>query len=774
MLHSFLYLSRPKTLVMLKQLILSIITFATFQCVAQSPASFVNPFIGTNEMGHTYPGATVPFGMVQLSPETDTIQYSTGQGYIKDVYRYCAGYQYADHTIVGFSHTHFSGTGHSDLGDFLIMPTTRNVQLNPGTAMHPETGYRSRFSHDTEKASPGYYSVKLDDYDIKAELTTTTRVGIHRYTFPESKQANIILDMVAGIYNYDGKVIWSSIRVENDTLVTGYRQTRGWARERTMYFALVFSKAIRNYGCWDDDKVVYNDFYRKFNTAKDFPEMSGRKLKTYFSFDTKAGEQILVKVALSPVSTEGAIKNMETEMPDWNFDRIRLEAENLWNQELGRIAIEAPAEKKTNFYTALYHSFLSPIVFMDVDDNYRGVDHNNHHADGFTNYTTFSLWDTYRALHPLFTIIEQKRDVDMINSMLAHQQQSVHHILPIWSHYANENWCMIGYHGVSVIADAYMKGLKGFDAEKALKACVASATYAPNDGIGDYLKYGFVPADKSSNSASKTLEYAYDDYCISRMADKMGRSDIASVYKKRSDAYNLIFDSSTGFMRAKRSDATFQSPFDPFSTEKQGFIEGNAWNYSLYVPQDPMKLIALYGGNKQFVMHLDSLFDVKLDAKYLGESEDISDVGIIGNYVHGNEPSHHVPYLYVYAGMPWKTQERIHQIVSTLYRNTTDGLCGNDDCGQMSAWYIFSSLGFYPVCPGSNEYVIGSPSVDKAILNLENGKQFIIQAHNLNDKNIYIQKISLNGKPHNSFFINHEDIMKGGTLEFEMGVRPKK
>jgi len=744
------------------------------QVNGQKPASYVNPFIGTNEMGHTYPGATVPFGMVQLSPETDTIQYSIGQGYIKDVYRYCAGYQYTDKTIVGFSHTHFSGTGHSDLGDFLLMPTMGKVQLNPGTADNPESGYRSRFTHDSEKASAGYYSVLLNDYGIKAELTTSERVGFHRYAFPETNEANIILDMVSGIYNYDGKVVWSSIRVENDTLITGYRQTQGWARERTMYFAMVLSKPIRNYGCRDEAKVVYSDFYRKFNTTKDFPEMSGRKLKTFFSFDIKAGEQILVKFALSSVSTEGALKNLETEIPHWNFDQVHQEAEDAWNRELSRISIEASEEKKIIFYTALYHTFLSPTLFMDVDGSYRGLDKNIQHANGFANYTTFSLWDTYRALHPLFTLVQQKRTADMVNSMLAHQQQSVHKILPVWSHYANENWCMIGYHAVPVIADAYMKGITGFDAEKALNACIISSNYAPYDGIGDYLKYGYVPADKSSNAASKTLEYAYDDYCISRMAEKMGKSEIASQYSKRAEAYNLIFDSGTGFMRAKRSDGNFQSPFDPFSTEKQGFIEGNAWNYSLYVPQNPAKLIALHGGNKKFISHLDSLFTFKLDEKHFGESEDISAAGIIGNYVHGNEPSHHVPYLYAFAGAPWKTQERVHQIVTSLYRNETDGLCGNDDCGQMSAWYIFSSLGFYPVCPGSNEYVIGSPSVNKATLNLENGNQFTITAQNLSDKNIYIQQINLNGKPYNKFIINHEDIVKGGTLEFVMGSKPKK
>ncbi len=759
---------------MRKYFLLFIPILAVLGAKAQAPATYVNPFIGTNEMGHTYPGASVPFGMVQLSPETDTIQYSVGKGYVKDVYRYCAGYQYSDKTIVGFSHTHFSGTGHSDLGDFLLMPTTGAVQLNPGTAGNPESGYRSRFSHETESAKAGYYSVLLSDYNIKAELTATIRVGFHRYTFPQSTEANIILDLVSGIYNYDGKVVWSSIRVENDTLVTGYRQTQGWARERVVYFAMVFSKPIRNYGCRDDGKVVYNDFYRKFNTTKDFPEMSGRKLKTYFSFDTKAGEQVLIKFALSPVSTKGALQNLETEIPGWDFDQVKGLAEDAWNKELSRIVIDASDEKKIIFYTALYHAFLSPTVFMDTDGNYRGIDHADHHAEAFTNYTTFSLWDTYRALHPLFTLVQQKRTADMVNSMLAHQQQSVHHILPVWSHYANENWCMIGYHAVPVIVDAYMKGIPGFDAAAALEACISSSTYASYDGIGDYIKYGYVPADKSSNSASKTLEYAYDDYCISRMAQKMGKTEIAATYSKRAEAYNYIFDAATGFMRAKSSAGAFQSPFDPLSTEKQGFIEGNSWNYSFYIPQNPMKLIALNGGNVKFVSHLDSLFDIKLDEKHFAESEDITAAGLIGNYVHGNEPSHHVPYLYVFAGVPWKTQERIHQIVSTMYRNETDGLCGNDDCGQMSAWYVFSSLGFYPVCPGSNEYVIGAPSVDKATINLENGKQFTITAQNLSDKNIYIRQMKLNGQPLNGFILSNEDIVKGGTLEFVMGDKPKK
>jgi predicted alpha-1,2-mannosidase len=736
--------------------------------------NYVNPMIGTDDMGHTYPGATVPFGMVQLSPETDTILYSLGQGYNKDVYRYCAGYQYKDNTIVGFSHTHFSGTGHSDLGDFLIMPTTGELKLNPGTKDNPDSGYRSRFSHDKEKSSPGYYSVYLDDYKIKTELTTTTRVGFHKYTFNEASSANIILDMISGIYDYDGKVVWSSIRVENDTLITGYRQTRGWARTKYLYFAMTFSKPIKKYGYKNDEQIVYNGFYRKFNEFENFPEMAGKKVRAYFNFDMNKNESLQIKFALSAVSTEGALKNLSAEIPHWNFDQTKSEAEQMWENELSKIKVETNDEKKRIFYTALYHSFLGPTVYMDVDGCYRGLDQNIHKAENFTNYTTFSLWDTYRALHPLFTIVQQQRTGDMINSMLAHQQQSVHKILPVWSHHANENWCMIGYHSVPVIVDAYMKGIKSFNLNDALSACVMSATYGKYDGIDSYMDYGFVPMDLNSNAASKTLEYAYDDWTIYKLADIAGNNHIKDVFKKRANSFSQLFDEKIKFIRPKNSDGTWFSPFDPMSTERQGFIEGNSWNYSLYVPHDVNRLINLYGGNENFISHLDSLFNMGFDEEHFQHSEDISAAGILGGYVHGNEPSHHVPYLYNYAGAPWKTQEKVNEIVNKFYRNAVDGLCGNDDCGQMSAWYIFSVMGFYPVCPGSNEYVIGTPGLSKANINLENGKSFIITANNLSEKNIYIQSITLNGKKYEKLFIRHEDIMNGGELIFEMSSTPNK
>jgi predicted alpha-1,2-mannosidase len=740
----------------------------------KTPYEYVNPFVGTQEMGHTFPGACAPFGLVQLSPDTDTIPYSNNGVYNKDVYRYCAGYQYLDKTIVGFSHTHFSGTGHSDLGDFLIMPTVGKLKLNPGTADKPRSGYRSHFSHATEKAEPGYYSVLLNDYNILAELTASPRVGFHQYTFPKTDSAHIILDMTHGIYNYDGKVLWSYLRVENDTLVTGYRITRGWARTNYLYFAMTFSKPIKHYGCKNDEKLVYKGGWRKFNQEDNFPEMAGKNIKAFFDFSTADKEVIKIKFAISAVSTDGAIKNLNAEIPHWNFDQARKDARTSWEKELNKINISATEELKSDFYTSMYHAFISPSVYMDVDGSYRGLDYNIHKADGFTNYTTFSLWDTYRALFPLYTIIQPTRDAGMVNSMLAHYAQSVHKLLPVWSHFGNENWCMIGYHAVPVIVDAYMKGIKGFDAEKALEACVNTARHKSYDNIGDYIKYGYVPFESSNEGASMTLEYAYDDWCIATMAKAMGKTEIEKEFSKRAMNYLTLCDKTTGFMRAKMKDGSWKTPFDPMRTAGEGFTEGNSWNYSLYVPQDPNTLIKLSGNNTKFINHLDSLFTMYMPDKYFAETEDITRDGILGSYVHGNEPSHHDAYLYNWAGAPWKTQAQIHRIVDKMYLNKPDGLCGNDDCGQMSAWYILSTIGFYPVCPGSNQYIIGSPCVEEAIINLEDGKTFKVKALNLNKDNIYIQSMLLNGKPCNQTFITHQDIMNGGELVFRMGAKPNK
>lgn len=750
-----------------------------FAAVAQSKSTenlvqYAHPIVGTQKMGHTFPGAIVPFGAVQLSPDTDTISYERDGKYNPDVYKYCAGYQYEDKTIVGFSHTHFSGTGHSDLGDFLIIPTTGPLQLNPGTATSPQSGYRSVYSHKTEVAEPAYYKVKLEDHDILAELTATNRVGFHQYTFPKSDQAHIILDLMAGIYNYPDKNVWTFVRVENDSLVTGYRQTNGWARTRTVYFALQFSKPFQQYGSRKyDKKQAYRGFWGRFDQTKNFPDLAGEQLRMYFDFATAEGEKIKLKFALSPVSTDGALQNLRTEAPGWDFEQIKRQGQQQWQQELSKVAIQtSKREDKENFYTALYHAFLSPTTYMDVDGQYRGLDQNTHKADGFTNYTTFSLWDTYRALHPLFNLVQPKRNADMVQSMMAHFQQSAEHMLPVWSHYANENWCMIGYHSVPVIADAIVKGNAPFDANKALDACVTTARQQWYDGLGHYLALGYVPEDKSGSSVSKTLEYAYDDWCIAQAAQKLGRQDIYQEFSKRAGNWKNVYDAGIGFMRPKMSDGTFRKEFDVLSTNNQGFIEGNAWNYSLYVPQAPASMIELMGGNKRFVPHLDSLFTMHLPDKFFAETEDITRDGIIGNYVHGNEPAHHAAYLYNWTDQPWKTQERVRMILKRMYHPTPDGLGGNDDCGQMSAWYIFSALGFYPVAPGSEEYAIGSPAVQSATLRLENGKTFTIQAKNQSDKNVYVKQLTLNGKPLTRPFLKHRDIMQGGELVFTMSARP--
>jgi predicted alpha-1,2-mannosidase len=749
-----------------------VIIFFTLSSQSQKTENlvqYVNPVIGTQRMGHVYPGATVPFGMVQLSPDTDTIPYETEGHYNPDVYKYCAGYQYDDKTIVGFSHTHFSGTGHSDLGDFLIMPTVGKLQLNPGTADDPKSGFRSAFSHKNEVTEADYYKVKLDDDNIIAELTTTARVGFHQYTFPKTDSAHVILDLMSGIYNYPDKNVWTFIRVVNDSLITGYRQTTGWARTRTLYFAMQFSKPFIEYGSKDfSKKEPYRGFWGKFDQRKNFPALAARQLRMYFNFKTNEGEKIKIKFALSPVSQENALNNMVVETPDWNFEEIKEKGQNLWNKELNKIVITAGENEKINFYTAMYHAFINPTVYMDENGDYKGLDQNIHKAKGFTNYTTFSLWDTYRALHPLFNIIQPKRNGDMIKSMLAHYNQSVMHMLPIWSNSANENWCMTGYHSVAVIADAVVKGNTPFDANKALDACVTTAHHRSYDGIGLYEDMGYIPVDKNGTGTSTTLEYAYDDWAIAQMAKKLNRMDIYKEFIKRSENYKNVFNPSVGFMSGRLSDGSFKKDFDPLSTSGQGFIEGNSWNYSLFVPQDPASLIQLMGGKKKFTHYLDTLFTMHLPDKFFAETEDITRDGIIGGYVHGNEPSHHIAYLYNWTDQPWKTQETVRMILKNQYHIGADGLGGNDDTGQMSAWYIFSTIGFYPVAPGSPVYQIGSPAVKAAILHLENGKTFSIEAKNQSDKNVYVEKIELNGKRLNRLYITHSEIINGGKMVFFM------
>jgi predicted alpha-1,2-mannosidase len=743
---------------------------------AQNFIQYVNPLIGTQKMGHTYPGATVPFGAVQLSPDTDQQPHNTGGKYNKDAYKYCAGYQYDDSSIVGFSHTHFSGTGHSDLGDFLIMPAVGDLQLEPGGKNDPKSGFRSAFSHANERAEPAYYKVLLADDNILAEMTATTRVGFHQYTFPKSDNAHIILDLMHGIYNYDDKNVWTFVRVENDHTITGYRQTNGWARTRTVYFAMEFSKPFSNYGFKNFGKEDYRGFWRKFDQTKNFPEMAGKQIRAYFDFRTAKDEKVKVKFALSPVSTEGAMKNLQAEIPHWDFERTKQEGQAAWNRELSKIAaITIDRGEMTNFYTALYHTFLSPTVYMDVDGKYKGLDQNIHQAAGFTNYTTFSLWDTYRALHPFFNIVQPKRNREMVRSMMAHYDQSAHKMLPVWSHYANENWCMIGYHSVSVIADAMVKGnIAGIDANKALDAMAETARHKNYDGLEYYMKMGYVPEDKNSSSVSKTLEYAYDDWAIAQTAKKLGRTAIYNEFIKRSENWRNVYDASIGFMRPKMSDGKFREKFDALQTHDQGFIEGNSWNYSLYVPHAPDAMIEAMGGKKKFTNYLDELFTMHLPDEFFAETEDITREGIIGNYVHGNEPSHHVAYLYNWTDEPWKTQERVRMIVKNQYRPAPDGLGGNDDCGQMSAWYLFTALGFYPVAPGNDQYALGSPVIKNAVLKLENGRTLTIDAVNQSDKNVYVEKVTLNGRVLNRTYITHAEIMGGGKLVFNMSDKPRR
>ena len=512
----------------------------------------------------------------------------------------------------------------------------------------------------------------------------------------------------------------------------------------------------------------------KFDQENNFPELAGKNLKVHFDFKTRAGEKLKVKFALSAVSTEGALKNLRSEVPHFDFKEVKSAAKKSWQQELSKIKIKAPDEKKVTFYTSMYRTCINPVEYMDVDGRYRGLDHNIHQAEGFTNYSIFSLWDTYRAQHPLLALIQPERTSDMINSMLAHYNQSVHGMLPVWSHFGNENWCMIGYHAVPVIADAWINGTRGFDPNLALQACISSATYEKYGNLDDYMKLGYVPFEKNSTGSSMTLEYAYDDWTIAQFARSLGKTDVANTFQKRSQNWKRLFNEKTGFVGAKDSNGEWKVPFDALHTANEGFIEGNSWNYSLYVPHDVSTLISKMGGDNIFCEHLDSLFTMYLPDKYFAHTEDVTREGLMGCYVHGNEPSHHVAYMYNWAGKPWKTQERVNQIVNTMYLNKPDGLCGNDDCGQMSAWYIFSSLGFYPVCPGSGEYVIGSPSVSEAEINLGKGKKLVVKSNNISGKNIYIQSVKLNGKDWGKAYLPVGELVNGGEIIFNMAKNPNK
>ena len=743
------------------------------QQTTKSAVEYVNPFIGTTGMGHTFPGACAPFGAVQLSPDTDTIPHNVDGHYQGEVYDYCAGYRYDDPTIVGFSHTHLSGTGHSDLGDILIMPQAGPLKLNPGTMSDPDSGYRQRFSHDTEKARPGYYEVTLADDNIKAELTATQRVGVHRYTFANASDAQrVIIDLTHGIYNYEGKTLWSSLRVENDTLLTGYRITEGWARANYTYFAITFSKPIATYGYTDRKKEPYTGFWGKLNIHHDFPDIGGRNVVAHFEFQPNAGDESLtIKVALSAVSAEGALKNLRSEVGDKTFDEVYQATQAAWQKELASVAVEGTEDQKTMFYTSLYHTMINPSVYADVDGRYRGLDGAVHESEGFQNYTVFSLWDTYRALHPLLGLLKPDRNTDMVRSMLAHQQQSANHILPVWSLMGNEGWCMTGYHAVSVVADAVVKGAQ-LPRQAVLDALNSTATWSRFPGLTDYIKKGFAPFDNDGTAASNTLEYAYDDFAISAAAKVLGDKMTADDYAARSLYYRNTFDPRTGFATPRYRNGRFKEAMDPLQTYGEGFIEGNSWNFSFHVPHDVYGLIQQMGGEDVFRQRLNDLFSMDLPEKYYADNEDITLDCLVGGYVHGNEPSHHVPYLFAWTTQPWKTQEWLRTIMNKMYKNDIRGLGGNDDCGQMSAWFIFSALGFYPVCPGTDQYVLGAPYVPYADVTLPGGNHIIVKAPKVSDRNRYVRRVLLNGQPYSRLYLTHKQLTDGCVIEFEMSDKP--
>ncbi len=732
-----------------------------------SPVESVDPFIGTGPEGHTFPGAAVPFGMVQLSPDTQIRPF-------KQSYKWAAGYRYEDTTILGFSHTHFSGAGHSDLGDVLLQPISGDVRMEPGELIVRESGYRSRFRHSTEQASPGYYAVTLDDYNVRAELTATARVGVHRYTYPQDKPAHVLLDLRSSIYNYPGKVLWSRLRVRADGTITGMRETRGWAPGRQLYFAIRFSQPLLSHSFYDREPLPleYKGFKTPGSTPQNTQSIEGRGILGVFDF-ASTPKPLVVKVAISPVSEDNAIANMDAEVPAFDFDAVHTAATAQWAKALGVVDFSGTADTRKSLYTALYHSLLAPSLSMDVDGSYRGPDNQVHKANGFHFVSSLSLWDTYRAEQPLMTLLQPpQRTSDLVNSLLASQRESPFGILPVWQFQGIETWCMIGYHSVPIIADAYLKGIKGFDEKAALDAMVASATYAPYGNLGDYMKLGYVPVDHDDEAASKTMEYAFDDWTIARMAQAMGRADVGKTFTERAGYWRNNFNAKDGFVEPRMADGSYRAAFNPAKAGAgSGFTEGNAWQYSWYQPQDEQGLINTLGGPDKLVAKLDEMFDQKVDPKQYADVEDIS--GMIGQYIHGNEPSHHLPYLYMYAGQPWRTQARLKQIVESQYKPTTDGLVGNDDLGQMSAWLVFTSLGFYPVAPGSGQYVLGRPFVDHATLHLPNGKTVNVVANGLSDSNAYVQSVTWNGKPLDRAYVLHSELMAGGELRFTMSTKEK-
>ena len=722
------------------KIFLSLLLILLFSCTSKirthDYVNLVDPIIGTGGHGHTFPGATVPFGMVQISPDT---RWEDWDG--------SSGYHFSDKTIMGFSQTHLSGTGAPEYCDVLLMPTVGKVKILPGDENNPKSGYRSAYSHNNEHATAGYYSVILDDNNVKAELTATTRSGFHRYTFPASDSSNIIIDLK----NRD-HVIESNIEIISDTEIQGLRRSKRWADDQYVYFYAKFSKPFKKTGIALNDSLVAG-----------IKKAQGTNIRAFVQFRTKDQEEVLVKIGISAVDIAGARKNLETENPGWNFEKVANAAKEKWNTFLSKIEVEGGSEKQQRiFYTALYHTAIAPNIFMDVDNRYRGVDHKVHKAEGFINYTVFSLWDTFRANMPLYTIIDPARYQEFIKTFL--EMYRISGVLPQWELAGNNTATMIGYHTHSVILDGYMKGIRGFDENLAFEAMKKRV-----QDIGYYKDLGYIPADKEGGSVSEVMEYSYNDWSVSRMAKLLNKAEDFHDYSYRSQFYKNMFDASTGFMRPKNSDREWVTPFDP-SEGSEHFVEGNSFQYSLFAPHDVNGLIDLIGGDKKFIGWLDTLFTKQ--SKHDGNVIDAS--GLIGQYAHGNEPSHHMAYLYNYAGVPWKTQAIIRQILDTLYDDQPNGLSGNEDCGQMSAWYILSAMGFYQVCPGTPDYVIGTPIFDKVTINLENGKKFTVKAINPSSENKYIQSVTLNGTSYTKSYFTHQDILDGAEFVFTMGASPNK
>ncbi len=720
----------------------------------------VDPFIGTGFHGHTFPGATTPFGMVQLSPDTRTSGWDA-----------CGGYYDADTEIWGFSHTHLSGTGIGDYGDVLMMPFTGEVGIGTGTPGKPDYAFRSAFQKSNQAASPGYYRVLLDRYQIKAELSATPRAGIHRYTFPASEQAGIVIDLKHSIQNR--QTLEAEIEVVNDREIRGWRHMKGWAPNRRIHFHAVFSKPFT--------AVLYSNDSPVEGTLANGKQI---KAKLQFAAATTKGEQVMVKVGISPVDLAGAKANLMAEIPDWDFDGVVAKAEELWKKQLNHIEISGGTDDQRKiFYTALYHSAISPNIASDVDGRYRGMDQKIHQDPAYTNHTVFSLWDTFRAQHPLYTIIDPGRDQAWIRSLLRKYDEGG--ILPMWDLASNYTGCMIGYHAVPVIVDAYVKGLRDYDLKKAMEAVVFSSVYDDKKPIpyhtDDVKKdlmpkaklynatMNYIPADLELKSVSKALEFAYNDWNIATMAKGMGREDVAKEYSERAGRYRTYFDKKTGFMRGKNQDGSWVTPFTPTdSNHNRGeYTEGNAWQWTWFAPHDVPGLIELFGGKEPFAKKLNELFTT--DSTLTGEEISGDITGLIGQYAHGNEPSHHIAYLFNWVEQPWRTQEIVHRIITEFYQATPGGIIGNEDCGQMSAWYILSAMGIYQVAPGDTRFAIGRPLFPEARIPLKDGKAFVVKMKNGTKENPYVQRVTLNGKPLTMPFIEYADIMSGAELVFEMG-----